>query len=192
MDIDAILALLFGIVTSLIEFYIAIKKYSSSSKDRGTFRLIWIVLICSAGTTIHYIRTGHGSKIIENQILKYCIWIPFSIILFITGYVIRQQSIKQLGQWFTTTVRTNENQQLIDSGWYAKMRHPSYAGVLIYMLSMVLLMNNWLGLIGIMIPICLVFFYRIYIEEQELEKHFGMKYREYRMKVPSKIIPNVF
>lgn len=192
MDLDAFLAALFGILTGLIEFYISIKKYSSSSKDRGTFIFIWIIVVCSMAFTIHYIRTGYGSKIIENRILKYFFSIPFSITLYITGYLIRQQSIEQLGQWFTTVIRTNESQQLIDIGWYAKMRHPSYTGVLMCFLSIVLLLNNWLGLVGVMIPICSIFLYRIYVEEQELEKHFGMKYKEYRVKVPRKIIPKVF
>ena len=108
------------------------------------------------------------------------------------GHLLRQQSIKQLGKWFTTVIRTNESQPLIDIGWYSKMRHPSYTGVLMYFLGNTLLMNNWLGLVGIMIPISSVFFYRIYVEEQELEKHFGIKYREYRVKVPRMIIPKVF
>jgi protein-S-isoprenylcysteine O-methyltransferase len=193
MDIDSFLAALFGISIGFIEFSISIKKYSSSSpsKDRGTFIFIWIIVLCSMIFTLHYVRTGYGSKIIENQTFKYFFSIPFSIILCLTGYLLRQQSIEQLGKWFTTAIRTNESQQLIDIGWYAKMRHPSYTGVLMCFLSIALLLNNWLGLVGIMIPISSVFFYRIYVEEQELEKHFGIKYKEYRTKVPNMIIPKV-
>ena len=108
------------------------------------------------------------------------------------GCLLRKQSIEQLGKWFTTAVRTDENQQIIDFGWYGMMRHPSYSGSLLYFLSLALLLNNWLGLFGIMIPISLVFLYRIYVEEHELQKHFGIKYEEYKRKVPSSLIPKIF
>jgi protein-S-isoprenylcysteine O-methyltransferase Ste14 len=198
MDLDLFLVYLFGIPCGLIEFYISMKKYSSSSssktpsKDRGTFIFIWLIILCSQVFSIHYIRLGYGSKIIENKFFKYYFWIPLNIILYLMGHLLRQQSIEQLGKWFTTVIRTDENQQLIDVGWYGKIRHPSYTGLFMYFLALSLILNNWLGLAGIMIPICSIFLYRIHVEEQELEKHFGIKYEEYRQKVPRMIIPKVF
>ncbi len=196
MDLDMFLHFLFVIPCGFLEIYITIKKYSSTpksqSKDRGTLIFIWLIVACSQAFSIHYIRLDYGSKIIENKSLKYFFWIPFNIILYLMGNLIRQQSIKQLGKWFTTAVRIDENQQLIHSGWYARVRHPSYAGLLIYFLALVLFLNNWFALIGMMIPISSVFFYRIHVEEQELEKHFGIKYEEYRQKVPGMIIPKLF
>jgi protein-S-isoprenylcysteine O-methyltransferase Ste14 len=196
MDLDRFLYLLFGIPCIFMEFYISKNKYSSSSKslskDRGTFIFIWLFIMCSQGFSAHYVRLGYGSKIIENHLFKFCFWIPFSITLYLTGFFIRKQSIEQLGKWFTTVIRIDEHQQLIDFGWYGKMRHPSYTGVLSYFLALALLLNNWLSLFSTMIPICLVFFYRIYIEEHELGKHFGIQYEEYKQKVPNILIPKVF
>jgi protein-S-isoprenylcysteine O-methyltransferase len=151
-----------------------------------------LIIGCSQIFSLHYIRLGYGSKIIENEFFKFSFWIPFNICLYLMGHLLRKQAIEQLGKWFTTNIRTDDNQLLIDSGWYGKMRHPSYTGVLMYFLGLTLLLNNWLGLFSIMIPVCLVFLYRIYIEENELKKHFGIKYEEYKHKVPSVIIPKIF
>jgi protein-S-isoprenylcysteine O-methyltransferase len=192
MDLDVFLYSLFAIPCALREFYISTKKYSSSSKDRGTLRFIWFIILCSQMLSVHYIRLGYGIKIIENSSFKYFLWIPLNIILYFMGHFLRQQAIEQLGQWFTSNVRTDENQQLIDFGLYSKVRHPSYTGVLMYFLAVIFLLNNWLGVIGIMIPICLVFLYRIHVEEQELKKHFGIKYEQYKLKVPKRIIPKIF
>ena len=81
---------------------------------------------------------------------------------------------------------------MIDFGWYGKMRHPSYTGVLVYFLALVLLLNNWLSLFATLLPIYFVFFYRIYIEEQELRKHFETRHDKYRQQVPYLIISNLF
>ncbi|CAF1048409.1 unnamed protein product [Rotaria sordida] len=170
MDSDKFLCALFGIPCCLMEIYISKTKYSSStssktsSKDRRTFIFIWLFIICSLLFSIRCARLGYGSKIIDNKSFIYYLWILFNISLYLMGILLRKQSIEQLGKWFTTVIRIDENQQIIDFGWYEKMRHPSYA----------------------------VFFYRIHIEEQELKKHFGIKYEEYRQKVPYIIIPKVF
>lgn len=192
MDADIILYFLFGIPCGILEVYISIQKYASPKKDRGTLIFIWLIIACSQILCVHYIRLGYGLKIIDNQFLKYFIWIPFNIVLYLMGNFLRQQAIEQLGKWFTTVVRTDENHQLIDTGLYRYIRHPSYAGALMYFLALSLLLNNWLGVFGIMIPICLVFLYRIYVEEEELKNHFGIKYEKYKEKVPKMIIPKIF
>jgi protein-S-isoprenylcysteine O-methyltransferase Ste14 len=196
MDYDCLLYYIFGLPCGLLEIYISIKKYSSTpkapSKDRGTLMFIWLIIGCSQIFSAHYVRLGYGSKIIENKSLKYFFWIPLNIILYLMGHLLRQQAIEQLGQWFTTAVRTDKNQEIIDSGWYGIVRHPSYTGALMYFLALALLLNNWLGLIGTMIPISLAFLYRIYVEEEELKKHFGIKHEKYRQKVPRILIPYIF
>jgi protein-S-isoprenylcysteine O-methyltransferase Ste14 len=197
MNFDLVLYVLLGIPSVCMEFYICMKNYSSLSskslsKDRGTFIVIWLIIACSQMLSIRSARLGYGSKIIENKSLKYFLWIPLNIFLYLIGHLIRKQSIEQLGEWFTTIVCTNENQQLIDFGWYAKVRHPSYTGLFIYFLALALLLNNWLSLFVIIIPTYLVFLYRIHVEEQELQNHFGIKYEKYKQKVPYMIIPKIF
>ena len=51
-----------------------------------------------------------------------------------------------------------------------------------FLLVLGLLMNNWLGIVGIVGPSILTFLYRIHVEEKELKAHFGSTYDEYRRK----------
>jgi protein-S-isoprenylcysteine O-methyltransferase len=197
MDVDLILYMIFAFPCAFIELYISTTKYSSSSdkslsNDRRTFESIWIVISMSQMFTIYCICQGYGMKIIDESQWKTFVWIPLSIGLYFLGHLLRKQAIEQLGVWFTTIVRTNKHQPLIDAGWYSRMRHPSYTGVLMYFLAITLLLNNWLGIVGIIVPVCFVFAYRIYIEEQVLRKHFGIKHEQYCDKVPNRIMPKIF
>ena len=195
MDIDRFLFLLCSVPCGLIELLISKQKFSSSvensaSKDGGTLPSIWITIVCSQAVSGMYIRDGRGMKMIEDGLVKRFVWIPLSISLFVLGHLLRRQAIQQLGKWFTTAVRTNEQQQLITSGWYARMRHPSYTGVLMYFLGLTLLLNNWLAVLSIILPIYTVLFYRTYIEEKALEEHFGNEYRIYKRKVSNRYLPS--
>lgn len=187
--------LMFSLPTGLIEVFIA-RKYSrplnkSTSKDNGTMFYIFFTIICSQTFTAHYIQDGRGAKIIDEGFIKYFLWMPAGILVYVLGFLIRKQAIQQLGQWFTTIVHTSENQKLIDSGWYSRMRHPSYTGVLMYFSGLTILLNNWLGVITIMLPVLLIFNYRIYVEENALVEHFGTEYENYRKKVSNKIFPRL-
>ncbi|CAF1165825.1 unnamed protein product [Adineta ricciae] len=198
-DFDLILFLALGIPGLLLELFKQFSKISSSktdphskSKDHGTFHFIWLIVICSMGASIHFVRLGYGLKIFSGTFSRCIVAFPISFALIMTGHLIRRQAIQQLGEWFTMTVRVNDKQPLIQSGWYAKMRHPSYTGVLMVLIGLGLLINNWLGLFGIVIPPTLIFLYRIYIEEKELRAHFGTAYAEYTQKVPAKLFPHLF
>jgi protein-S-isoprenylcysteine O-methyltransferase len=198
MDFDLMLYFIFVIPGFLIEMFHQLTKFSSSntnrrskSKDHGTFYLIWLIVMCSTGLSIHYVRLGYGWKICVSTYSR-AISIPLSMCLFIAGRLIRQQAIQQLGKWFTMTICINDEQQLIESGWYGKMRHPSYTGILMIFFGLGLLMNNWLGLIGTVAPATLTFLYRIHVEEKESRPHFGSNYDNYAQRVPAKLIPYVF
>ncbi len=199
MDFDLILYFVLAIPGFLIEMSNQLTKFLSSStnsqsksKDHGTFQFIWFIVMCSMALSIHYVHLGYGWKIFVNSYSRFAISIPLSLCLLIAGRLLRQQAIQQLGKWFTVTVCINDEQQLIKSGWYGKMRHPSYTGILMTFLGLGLLMNNWLGLIGTVAPATAAFLYRIHVEEKELRAHFGSNYNEYAQQVPAKLIPHVF
>jgi protein-S-isoprenylcysteine O-methyltransferase Ste14 len=47
------------------------------------------------------------------------------------GLCIRARSMRTLGRSYTRTLRTEDTQDVIDSGPYALVRHPGYAGSLL-------------------------------------------------------------
>ncbi len=150
MDFDFLLFIIFALPGYLIEMFNQLSKLSSSntsshskSKDHGTFLFIWLIVMCSTGLSIHYVRLDYGWKIFVNSFPPLAISIPLSMSLIIMGHRIRKQAIGQLGKWFTVTIRINDEQQLIQSGWYEKIRHPSYTGVLMICFGLGLLVRSY-------------------------------------------------
>jgi protein-S-isoprenylcysteine O-methyltransferase Ste14 len=95
------------------------------------------------------------------------------------GIALRFWSFATLGRYFTLTVQTSSDQPVITSGPYRMIRHPSYAGVLLAVAGLGLLLENWLALAILIIGItgCLVF--RIRVEERALLDTTGDSYRSY-------------
>jgi protein-S-isoprenylcysteine O-methyltransferase Ste14 len=116
--------------------------------------------------------------------------VPLSgIALMLGGEVFRLYAIRSLGRYFTLVVVLHPGQQLVESGPYRLIRHPSYTGSLVTVLGICLAMTNWLSLLG-MIPASLGYAYRIRIEERALVEGLGEEYRAY-MRRTKRIIPYI-
>lgn len=83
----------------------------------------------------------------------------------------------------------NEGQKLIDTGMYAHIRHPLYAGVWIMLIGTPFALGSWFALIPAVLCMGL-FLIRIKYEEEMLIK--GIEgYEDYRKKVKYKLIPKI-
>jgi hypothetical protein len=56
---------------------------------------------------------------------------PAGLILEATGLALRAWSMRTLGASYTRTLRTGEDQRVVDEGPYRLIRHPGYAGSLL-------------------------------------------------------------
>ena len=96
--------------------------------------------------------------------------------------------LRSIGSNISETVLTKPHHELVRRGPYARVRHPLYGAGLVLCLSLSLIAANWvlLGLTavggvwirGVVVP----------REERELEKRFGVRYREYR-RVTGALLP---
>ena len=138
-----------------------------------------------------------------------------SLILLYLGSYIRLEAYRQLGSDFT--YRIAKPDQLVTTGFYAYVRHPSYTGLLLVLLSMYSLflrpqgiISCWApltdagqkmatnGLLGIVVPVVvfpvtglLFMVKRVGEEEEMMEQEFGEKYREWRKRT-KKFVPFVY
>lgn len=79
---------------------------------------------------------------------------------------------------------SNEGERLITTGWYARMRHPLYFGLILIFLGYFLVAGTITS--GIHLLCLLVYLpFGIYYEERNLMALFGEDYREYQQKIPS-------
>jgi protein-S-isoprenylcysteine O-methyltransferase Ste14 len=104
---------------------------------------------------------------------------------------IRLIAIKTLNTHFTYAVKILDNHQLITSGIYKYIRHPSYSGQLLIILGSGIAFSNYVSIVIIFIPFFLAVLYRISIEETVLMNYFTDAYLEYRKKTKL-LIPWVY
>jgi protein-S-isoprenylcysteine O-methyltransferase Ste14 len=108
------------------------------ARDRGTLWLNIIVITVAlgvAGTLTASFR--HSAWQFGSSGLS----VAGPIIMWI-GLVVRIWAIVVLGQSFRTTVEVDAGQQVVDSGPYRWVRHPSYTGILLLMVGLSLVYGN--------------------------------------------------
>jgi protein-S-isoprenylcysteine O-methyltransferase Ste14 len=121
------------------------------------------------------------------------VWIPAAIFLFFglrTYRGIRSEfgAHKLSGE---AELRPQEHaQELVTTGLHARMRHPIYVAHLLNLASWAIGSGLVVNFVLLAISALGTFPLMIWIEENELEKRFGQRFREYKARVP--LIPLPF
>jgi len=87
-------------------------------------------------------------------------------------------------------VQTERRQRVVDTGPYARVRHPMYAYALFYLFGTPLLLGSWLGMAGALVMV-LGLMGRIVREEEMLTQRLA-GYDEYRARVRYRLIPRIW
>ncbi len=95
----------------------------ASSDDRGTTRLIVAAYATSVSLApmVRRTRTARLPRAVA----------PFGLGVQVLGLGLRWWSMRTLGRSYTRTLRTEDAQHVVDTGPYAVVRHPGYAGSLL-------------------------------------------------------------
>ena len=115
----------------------------------------------------------------------------FGILFIVLGVALRWFAIWTLGRYFTRDVAVSRDQEVIQTGPYRFVRHPSYSGTFLTMLGVGLAMTNWASLSCLLLCVFLGHFYRIKIEEEALIQSIGQPYVEY-MHRTKRFVPLLF
>jgi protein-S-isoprenylcysteine O-methyltransferase Ste14 len=92
-----------------------------------------------------------------------------------------------LGRFWSAQLQLRAAHRLITNGPYARMRHPMYTAILGWMVSLGLMIGNWIPLaFGALVAVWLRL--RVPREEQMMLERFGDEYREY-MKRTGRFFP---
>jgi len=151
------------------------RQETDNTFDRGTNRLVWILVASSFIFAWLPVILDLGRLLVLGDWLT---WVGAAIM--ITGIIFRQYVISVLGKFFTATVQIQNNHELIKAGPYRYIRHPSYLGILIIAIGLGIALANWISLLlCIMLPVTGIM-QRIKVEEEELERYFGLQYQDYR------------
>ena len=119
-------------------------------------------------------------------------WITLlGIFMIITGITFRALAVRYLGKYFTPTVQIKEDHQLITTGPYSIVRHPSYTGAFLAIVAGGVVLESLVGFIISCTAMIIAYYVRIGIEERELTANFGNAYEQYQ-KNTKMIIPYVW
>jgi protein-S-isoprenylcysteine O-methyltransferase len=103
-----------------------------------------------------------------------------AIALIWAGIALRIWSVLTLGKFYRLQVFILAGHQLVTSGPYRLVRHPSYAGGLLTVTGIGLAMGNWLSVAVAFLCLFVGYAMRIVIEEQALRAHFGTAFEAYK------------
>jgi len=156
------------------------------ANDRGSLRLLWIVIVVSVALAAAFseydpTRIRAARHMVES----------IALLVFLCGIVLRWTSVMVLGKYFTVNVIVRTDHRVIDTGPYRYVRHPSYSGLLLAFLGLGLYFNNWLSVAFILVPVTLALLYRIRVEEAALSANIGPAYAAYCART-KRLLPGVF
>jgi protein-S-isoprenylcysteine O-methyltransferase Ste14 len=155
-------------------------------EDRGNRWIFGPVFVLSLGLAVlpAYLD-GRNLWVTDEAVMPYV-----GLALLTLGGALRVAAVLVLGRRFTGLVAIQEEHRLQTGGLYRYIRHPSYAGVLLYMAGFVLVFRCWLGLLLVAGTLA-VLLARMNAEEALLESEFGEEYQSYRRRT-WRLVPWVY
>ncbi|MEY2496612.1 MAG: hypothetical protein QOD12_168 [Verrucomicrobiota bacterium] len=176
-----------GLTYFVSEVILSLTKRSQTkvvSKDANSLRVLWIAIGLGVWLSIQA-----RSLWPQASLPSWCF--EAGVALFVLGILLRWYSIIHLGRFFTVDVAIAADHQVVDTGPYRFVRHPSYTGALLAFIGYGLVMRNWASLLLISAPIFFAFLYRINVEERALLAALGERYGTYSKKT-KRLIPFVY
>jgi protein-S-isoprenylcysteine O-methyltransferase Ste14 len=153
-------------------------------QDRFSGAAVIVFLVVSVWAGVLVARTSVGSITSGRDVV-----FALGIAVAIAGIALRWYAVLTLGRFFTTRVMTTKDQTVVQKGPYRLVRHPSYTGMLLTVLGVLLCQTNWISLacFALALP---GFAYRISVEESALVSALGQPYVDY-MRRTKRLVPFV-
>ncbi len=84
------------------------------------------------------------------------------------GVVLRHCAVRTLGAFYSHRVRVTDGHRIVQTGPYARLRHPAYAGMLLAHLGFVFCFFNWISILMLFAGLLPAIVIRIRVEESAL------------------------
>lgn len=120
-------------------------------------------------------------------------WAPVALGLSIVaaGAALRIWAVVTLGRFFKITVTIQPDHQVVETGPYRRLRHPSYTGLLLILAGVGVAFGNWLSLLALVALPLVGILIRIRVEEAALLAALGDSYASYSART-DRLIPGVW
>ena len=114
------------------------------------------------------------------------VWLLTFFVLSVTAatQILKVKAKHELGALWSAHVEIQRDSQLITTGPYASIRHPSYLNGILESLFVPLIAGSWLTFWVALVLVPIIFSLRILTEEKALENRFGPEYIQYCKNTP--------
>ena len=160
-----------------------------TNSETDKFSMLFIMIsstIALSGSIVDWAYFQIGIEFINKNVFSY-----LGLALLIIGSSIRIWAIWHLGKYFSNAVSFNSEHQLIKTGPYKIIRHPSYLGAYLAIIGSTLFLQSPIFSLISLVVMLAAYLYRIKVEEIGLLKLFGIEYEKYQ-KSAKKIVPFVY
>ena len=169
---------LYGATEMRIEWHSRQEQVTSSTTQSDGGSKIGLGIAMMIGLVIALAAQALPALTIYSPAPAWPLFVLATLLLVIAAAG-RIWAVRSLGRWFTTDVRTDSAQPVVDIGPYRWVRHPSYTAALLASLAIGLALDNWVSLAAMVVFPVLGFVNRIRTEERALFSALGDAYREY-------------
>ena len=168
-----IIAVLVWVVFEAVMRTVQRLRTTEPSDDRSYF----VLLPCIAGSVIAAEVLGRRGRLLWPGGLDW----PFvaGIVLIIAGIGLRAWSIASLGRFFQYQITVQSGHQVVTTGPYRYVRHPSYTGIALVLAGIALACDDVWALLVVAVLGGLGLYVRIRTEERQLTKALGDEYEHF-------------
>jgi protein-S-isoprenylcysteine O-methyltransferase Ste14 len=162
---------------ALGEYAVRIRSRFNRSGSRSERWSLLVVIVTVAG------GLAGGLVLAQRQVATITSgrWALFvvGLALMVTGIFIRYWAVLTLGRFFTVDVRVHRGQTVVESGPYRWVRHPSYTGIIVFLVGLGLALSDWASLAMLVLLPTAGLIVRIRSEERALLDGLGEQYRRF-------------
>lgn len=152
------------------------KHGNITSPEDGTSSS-WILTSTLVNVGVFILCCSHGiGTIHRHPVPVACLGLALATV----GIVLRYGAIVTLGRFFTSAVMVQAEQTIVQTGPFRLLRHPGYAGALLFGVGAALACANLASALFFLSSHGLAFRYRVSLEEGVLLAHFGDAYADYQ------------
>ena len=116
---------------------------------------------------------------------------PAGVAMMAAGLTLRAWSMRTLGAYYSRTLRTTSDQQMVESGPYQVIRHPGYLGSIMVWTGLAVTSGSGAAAAGVTALMGHAYGRRIASEEAMLAGRFGSAYAEYSQRT-KRLIPFIW
>ena len=148
------------------------------------------VVVLVAGAVLIFQQSGWFGRL-NGRFMPEREWIKgYGELLVAAGVCLAIWARWHIGQFWSARVTLKQDHQLIQSGPYARVRHPIYTGMLLAMMGTALFVGEWRALLGVLL-VFVTHWLKARREEALLAEQFGTQYLEYRERTGS-LVPRLY